>query len=243
MKRDLSQIDKYSKEEIESMHDEVHVLFNKSLNGEKIKYSFRELHSLHNTLQHALIRAGGIHISPIDQLDKIQMLEEENKTKKKITKTKKEEFILLEYFKEEEEVKNLWALQIGKKIFEFESNPINTNLLFSIKKDVDAKGKILDKGDFKILTDNEKLLSIEFLGENFKGIYNFKRNHGQSNVWKLTKEGASEELREKFGESLSHKEIRTLYFLSSNKVGASEIANLMSRPVQTIYSWIGKLKK
>ena len=243
MKIDITKIDELKKEELESMHDNTHIMFKKLLDGgEKTEYTFRQLHDLHEAIYNALIRAGGIHISPIDQLDKIHMLKED-KTKKKIKEKKKEEFILLEYFKEDEGVKNLWALQLGKEIFEMESNPLNSDILFSIKKDVDAKGTILDKGDFKILNNTENILSVEFMGENFKGIYNFQKNRENSNVWKLSKDGVTEKLSERYGESLSNNEIRNIYFLSSNKIGASEIANLLSRPVQTIYSWIGKLKK
>lgn len=242
MKIDISNMGNMKAEELEYMHDQTHIMFNQLLNGVKIDYTFRELHYLHFAIFNELIRCGGKHISPIDQLDKIQMLEDDSKRKKKKEKLK-EKFILLEYFKKEEGVKNLWAIQIGKKIFEFESNPKDTNFLYAIKKNVDAKGTILDKGEFKILSDNENSLSVEFLGKDFKGIYNFKRNGIQSDVWKLSKDGAViEELSEKFGASLSNNEIRQIYFLSSNKVGASEIANILSRPVQTVYSWIGKLK-
>lgn len=181
MKIDISQIDSMKAPELEKIHDEIHVMFNKFLTGGKIDYSFRELHYFHFAIFNALIRDGGIHISPIDQLDKIQMLEEDSQTKKK-----KEEFILLEYFKKDEGVENLWAIQLGKKIFEFESNPQKINFLYSIKKNVDAKGTVLDKGEFKILLDNENSLGVEFLGESLKGIYNFKRNGIQSNVWKLS---------------------------------------------------------
>jgi len=240
MKIDITNIDQLGKEELEDMHDQSHILFNKLLSGEKVGYTFRELHYMHFNLYNALIRVGGKHISPIDQLDKIQMLEENPKKKKE---KPKEEFILLEYFQEKEGVKNLWAIQLGNKIFEMESNPLHSDLLFSIKKNVEAKGTIISKGEFKILTDNENLLSVEFMGEKFKGIYNFQRNGIQSDVWKLSKDGVIEKLSEKFGVSLSNNEIRNIYFLSSNKIGASEIANLMSRPVQTIYSWLGKLKK
>ena len=233
---DITKLDTLQAKELENMHDEIHVIFNRFLKGEKSKYTIRELHGLHHLIYNALIRAGGKHISPIDQLDKIQMLEENDPKKK-------EEFILLEYFEEKSGVKNLWAIQLGKKIFEFESNPRVKEILFAIRKNVNAKGKILDRGEYKILAENENFLSVEFLGENFKGIYNFKRNGIQSDVWKLTKEGASEKLSENFGSSLSNDEIRNIYFLSENRVGASEIANILARPVQTIYSWIGKLNK
>jgi len=248
-KMDISNLDNLQKEEIERMHDEVHIMFNKLLTEGTGAYTFRQLHHFHHALHNALIRAGGIHISPIDQLDKIQMLEAD-KTKKRIKEKKeeleeknKEEFILLEYFKEEESIKNLWAIELKNKIFEFNANPHTQEILYSIKKDLDAKGKILDRGEFKILKDNENLLSVEFLGENLKGIYNFKRNGENSEMWKFSKDGVTEKLSEKFGVSLSNKEIKNIHFLSSNKIGASEIANLLSRPVQTVYSWIGKLSK
>jgi hypothetical protein len=244
MKIDISKIGTLKAEELEYMHDETHVMFNKLLSGEKIEYTLRELHYYHEIIFNELIRCGGKHISPIDQLDKILMLEEDSKIKKKDKKEElKEEFILLEYFKKERGIKNLWALQIGKKIFEFESNPKTKDILSSIKKYVDAKGTILDRGEFKILEDNENSLSVEFMGENFNGIYNFKRNRENSDVWKLSKEGAIVEgLNENYGASLSNNEIKEIHFLSENRVGASEIANILSRPVRTVYTWIEKLK-
>ncbi len=242
VKLDISNIGEMDVKELEYMHDQTHVMFNQLLKGAKIDYTFRELHYMHYAIFNELIRSGGKHISPIDQLDKIQMLEEDSKIKKKKEKLK-EKFILLEYFEKKSGVKNLWAIQLSKKIFEFESNPGTEEMLFSIKKNVNAKGKILDKGEFKILTDNENLLSVEFFGESFKGVYSFKRNGIQSNVWKLVKDGACESLSKEFGASLSNDEIKRIHFLSENRVGASEIANILSRPVQTIYSWIGKLNK
>ena len=77
-----------------------------------------------------------------------------------------------------------------------------------------------------------------------KGIYNFKRNEVQSDVWKLSKDDAvAEKLNEKFTAQLSENEIRKIDFLNSNKVGASEIANILSRPVQTVYNQIRKSKR
>lgn len=236
---DITNLDKLKAKELERMHDEVHVYFNKYLMGGETDYTFRELNYIHYALYNALIRAGGKHISPIDQLDKIQMLEENNPK----TKKQKKEFILLEYFKEDEGVKNLWAIQIGRDIFEMDANPLKEAVLFSIKKEVDARGTIIAKGEFKIIENNSNFLSVEFMGEKLKGFYNFQKNQEGSDVWRFSKDGVSEKLSEKFGASLSNSEIRDIYFLSSNKVGASEIANLMSRPVQTIYSWLGKLKQ
>lgn len=76
MKIDITNLDILEEEELERMHDATHSMFNKLLHGEKVEYTFRELHYLHQAIFNALIRAGGIHISPIDQLDKIIMLEE-----------------------------------------------------------------------------------------------------------------------------------------------------------------------
>ncbi len=326
MNIDISQIDSLNKEQIEKIHDDIHIMFKKLLNGEKIHYTFRELHYIHFTVSNALIRAGGKHISPIDQLDKIQMLEDhgpkgmpekeeiivegikefepEDSTDQQliedhnlthnwvemisqgcIIKTKegeildcesikemhdkivveleereiphdspiycngkegkeeerKEEFILIEYLDLSGTAKNLWAIQLEEKIFELELNPLVADIVYSIKKNINKKGNVLDKGEFKILIDNENLLQVEFEGEKMKGIYNFKKNQEQSDIWILSAEGASEQLRERFGESLSNEEIGRISFLSSNKIGASEIANLMTRPVQTIYNWISKL--
>ncbi len=159
------------------------------------------------------------------------------------SKNKLEEFNLLKYSREESSIKSFWGIKLRNKSFEMKDNPLIRETLFSIKKKFTSKGVIIDRGNFKVIEDNENLLSIEFMGEELKGIYNFKRNSGISNVWKLSKDGAKETLSENFGGSLSNIEIRNIYFLSENKIGASEIANILSRPVQTIYSWINKLKR
>ena len=68
--------DDLSKEELEGLHTEVHVLFNMVLSGTIKDWTFQKLYSLHKAIFNALIRAGGQHVAPIDQLDNIQMLEE-----------------------------------------------------------------------------------------------------------------------------------------------------------------------
>jgi hypothetical protein len=68
--------DDLSKEELEGLHTEVHVLFNMVLSGTIKDWTFQKLYNLHKVIFNALIRAGGQHVAPIDQLDNIQMLEE-----------------------------------------------------------------------------------------------------------------------------------------------------------------------
>ncbi|GAH65435.1 unnamed protein product, partial [marine sediment metagenome] len=68
--------EKLSLEELEKLHLEVHALFNKSLIGEAKGWSFRKLFILHKEISAALIRAGGKHIAPVDQLDNLEIYEE-----------------------------------------------------------------------------------------------------------------------------------------------------------------------
>lgn len=96
-----------TKEELEELHTEVHVLFNMVSSGTVKGWSFQKLYNLHKVISSALIRSGGKHIAPIDQLDNIQILEE--------TATLKD----LEYLNQRE--KNIIAkvIAVNKKGTEF----------------------------------------------------------------------------------------------------------------------------
>jgi len=231
MKFDYSKLDLMKEKELEDLHDEVHVEFNSFLNGGKSEYTLRRMHNLHSAIVNALIRAGGIHISPIDQLDRVSLLEEEEKKKEE------NEFILKRYIETKKENLDYWGIKLKNKYFEMKGNPLAENIIYSVKKKENKEGNILEKGKYKIIEDKENFLNVEFLGENLKGKFNFKRNNESSKIWKLTKEGATEKLNKNFGIRLTEKEIREINFLSENRIGASEVARILGRPIQTIYKW------
>lgn len=309
--------DTLSEEKLENLHDEMHTKFNQLLAGNLKGWTFRQIYNKHSLISKALIRAGGQHITSIDQLDNIQTLEAADEKEvlikeikdfnpskandkellgdhkvihqwyeliksgkrlrlldgkeitcevikslhdnivKEMLKRKiphsspiyceenlsnKKEFILKRYIGENGELKDFWGIKLENKSFEMNENPLKKDIVYSIKKKLELKGEVIDQGEFEILQENENLLSVRFRGEDLKEILNFKRNNVNSNVWKLSKKGANEELSQEYGSSLSNDEIKKIHFLNENKVGASEIANILSRPVQTVYGWIGKLK-
>ena len=85
--------DKLSLEELEKLHLEVHALFSKTLRGEAKEWSFRKLFVLHKEISAALIRTGGKHIAPVDQLDNLEIYEEGGVLKSKITYEEESEII------------------------------------------------------------------------------------------------------------------------------------------------------
>jgi hypothetical protein len=312
---ELAKLDLMKEKEIEKIHDELHISYNKFLAGGKSDYTLREFVSVHYYVYNALIRAGGKHISPIDQLDRVEKLEENISDKEilikdlkdfdpsksndselmddhytthkwdkwiqlgitlrlldgtkigckeiqrmhheivkemlkreiphntpitcKIRIDKEKEFTLKEKYTGAE----IYGIKINNKYFEMRKNLLKENISYSVKKKINLKGDLIDKGEFEILEENENYLKVKFLGQELKGIYNFEKNNVNSDIWKVSKEGVNEKLSREFGATLSNNEIREISFLSENGIGASEIANILSRPVQTIYSWIQKLKK
>lgn len=66
-----------TKKELEELHTEVHVLFNMVLSGNVKDWSFHQLYAIHKRIVSALTREGSKHMTSVDQLDNIQILEEE----------------------------------------------------------------------------------------------------------------------------------------------------------------------
>ena len=145
MKIDVTNLDNLKEKELEHMHDATHAMFNQLLHGEKIDYTFRELHYLHFAIFNALIRAGGIHVSPIDQLDKIQMLEEDYQQE---TKNSKELII--------DEIKDFNPAQLSDKDLVRDHNILHSYKYFIEEgKTIRIEGNgILDCEAIKIMHDD-----------------------------------------------------------------------------------------